>query len=84
MNSLAYSFIFVFVYDFFDKVPDGVFEELWAGVIFSEFFYVFAGLILVIDGLLLLIIDGDMLGCMDFKPILFFKFNNSTELDSCS
>jgi hypothetical protein len=39
LNILVYNFIFVLVYDFFERVPEGVFEELGCGVGFYDCFY---------------------------------------------
>ncbi len=61
-------------------MPEGVFDELWTGVGFYE---VFSDLGLVCEFVaVLLIIDGEIVGWIDFKPTLFFNWKMSKSLIS--
>lgn len=79
LNIFVYNFIFVFVYDFLDNVPlapDGVFDELCWGVGFYDCFYDL-GRDWFVD-VVLLSIEGEVVGRFGFNPIFFFIYNNST------
>ncbi len=79
LNIFVYNLIFVFVYDFLDNVPltpDGVFDELCCGVGFYDCFYDL-GRDWFVD-VVLLSIDGEVVGRLDFNPMFFFIYNSST------
>lgn len=72
LKIFVYNFILVFVYDFFDNVPEGVIDALWKGVEFYDCFYDL-GLDWTVE-FVLFNIEGELVGRDDFIPMFFFNY----------